>query len=125
VYNSNPTAAKQVLHAFAQTPTTGHRIVVLGDMLELGDASPRLHASLADEFDAAAISDVYLIGPQMKVLYERLIEAYGTEHLHHYDVENKQQLMNDLEKQIQPTDVVMLKASHGIHLETVLQNLAD
>lgn len=125
VYNSNPTAAKQVLHAFAQTPTTGHRIVVLGDMLELGDASPRLHASLADEFDAAAISDVYLIGPQMKVLYERLIEAYGTEHLHHYDVENKQQLMNDLEKQIQPTDVVMLKASHGIHLETVLQNLTD
>ena len=36
VYNSNPTAAKQVLKTIEELPTTGKRIAVLGDMLELG-----------------------------------------------------------------------------------------
>ena len=50
VYNSNPTAAK-VLHFFADTPTQGKRIAVLGDMLQLGEASPALHASLIESLD--------------------------------------------------------------------------
>ena len=34
VYNSNPTAAKEVLQAFAEVKVAGKRIAVLGDMLE-------------------------------------------------------------------------------------------
>lgn len=123
VYNSNPTAAKQVLHAFSQTPTTGERIAVLGDMLELGDASASLHASLAIELDPATIQTVYLIGPQMKALYDQLADRYPAERLHHYEIEAKDQLIHDLQQQVTANDVVMLKASHGIHLETVLQKL--
>ncbi|KRM08963.1 UDP-N-acetylmuramoyl-tripeptide--D-alanyl-D-alanine ligase [Paucilactobacillus suebicus] len=123
VYNSNPTAAKQVLHAFAKTPTEGRRVVVLGDMLELGDAAPHLHASLESEISPNSISDVYLIGPQMKSLYSELTSRYGADHLHHYDIEQKNQLTSDLLDFLSQKDAVMLKASHGLHLETVLDSL--
>lgn len=58
VYNSNPTAAKEVLKTIAETPVDGRRIAVLGDMLELGDAAPKLHASLAEEIDHQKIASV-------------------------------------------------------------------
>lgn len=125
VYNSNPTAAKQVLHAFSKTPTAGKRVVVLGDMLELGDAAAKLHASLAGEFEPSAITDVYLIGPHMKALYHKLTDQYDFDHLHHYDVEDKDQLTSDVKANLTADDVVMLKASHGLHLETVLAALTD
>ena len=62
VYNSNPTAAKEVLKTIAETPVAGRRIAVLGDMLELGDAAAKLHASLAEEIDHQKIASGYLVG---------------------------------------------------------------
>ena len=74
VYNSNPTAAKEVLTAFSQTPVTGHRYVVLGDMLELGDQADAMHASLASAIDATKIDHVYLVGPHMLALQAALAQ---------------------------------------------------
>ena len=108
VYNSNPTAAKEVLKTIAETPVDGRRIAVLGDMLELGDAAPKLHASLAEEIDHQKIASVYLVGEQMKNLY-----AAG----------DLQQLIADLTATLTGEDIVLLKASHGIHLEEVLTAL--
>lgn len=78
VYNSNPTAAKEVLKTIAETPVAGRRIAVLGDMLELGDAAAKLHASLAEEIDHQKIASVYLVGEQMKNLKDKLIQE-GTQ----------------------------------------------
>lgn len=124
VYNSNPTAAKEVLKTVAATPTDGKRIVVLGDMLELGDAAPRLHASLATEIDPATINAVYLVGDQMKYLQDKLIqEGYPQEAIHHYDTDQLAQLTADLDAVLTADDLLLLKASHGIHLEQVLAAL--
>lgn len=124
VYNSNPTAAKQVLKTISAMPTTGRRIVVLGDMLELGDAAPRLHASLASEINPAKIAAVYLVGEQMLNLKEALIKAgYPAEQIYHYDANDLEQLTNDLAQTLTGDDLLLLKASHGIHLEKVLTAL--
>ncbi|GGI63956.1 UDP-N-acetylmuramoyl-tripeptide--D-alanyl-D-alanine ligase [Limosilactobacillus caviae] len=124
VYNSNPTAAKEVLKTIAETPVKGRRIAVLGDMLELGDAAPKLHASLAEEIDHQKIASVYLVGEQMKNLKDKLIqEGYPAEDIHHYAADNLQQLIADLKSTLTGDDIVLLKASHGIHLEEVLTAL--
>ena len=124
VYNSNPTAAKEVLKTIAETPVKGRRIAVLGDMLELGDAAPKLHASLAEEIDHQKIASVYLVGEQMKNLKDKLIqEGYPAEDIHHYAADNLQQLVADLKSTLTGDDIVLLKASHGIHLEEVLTAL--
>ncbi|GAF36367.1 UDP-N-acetylmuramoyl-tripeptide--D-alanyl-D-alanine ligase [Lentilactobacillus farraginis] len=123
VYNSNPTAAREVLTAFSQTPVVGRRIVVLGDMLELGNQSPQMHASLAADIDSNAIAAVYLIGKDMQALYEKLKPFFAPENLHYYQADQLQQLSEDLKRDLQPNDEVMLKASHGIHLEKIVAKL--
>lgn len=124
VYNSNPTAAKQVLRTIAEMPTKGRRIAVLGDMLELGDAAPRLHASLASQIDYKQIQEVYLIGRQMAYLKDRLVElGYPAAAIHYYPTDQLVELTNDLNKTLTGDDIVLLKASHGIHLERVLAQI--
>ena len=92
VYNSNPTAAKEVLKTIAETPVAGRRIAVLGD--------------------------------QMKNLKDKLIqEGYPAEDIYHYAASDLQQLIADLTTTLTGDDIVLLKASHGIHLEEVLTAL--
>ena len=123
VYNSNPTAAKEVLHFFAETPVKGERFAVLGDMLELGEAGPALHASLAEKLDPATIQHVYLVGDIMLNLVEALADIYPADHVHHYAKDDKDRLIADLQQALSTDDMVMLKGSHGIHLETVVAAL--
>lgn len=126
VYNSNPTAARQVLRTLVDMPSAGQRIAVLGDMLELGDAAPRLHASLAQEIDHDSIQAVYLIGANMQSLQDELIrQGYPLADIHYYHDEDLAQLAADLKERLTANDIVLLKASHGIHLETVLATLTQ
>ena len=123
VYNSNPTAAKEVLHFFAETPVTGQRFAVLGDMLELGEAGPALHASLAEKLDPAKIQQIYLVGDIMLNLVDALANIYPADHVHHYAKDDKDRLVADLQQALTADDMIMLKGSHGIHLETVVAAL--
>ncbi|MEG2707999.1 MAG: UDP-N-acetylmuramoyl-tripeptide--D-alanyl-D-alanine ligase, partial [Vagococcus sp.] len=47
VYNANPTAMTLVLDSFSKIETTGRKLVVLGDMLELGEGSRGMHESVS------------------------------------------------------------------------------
>lgn len=122
VYNSNPTAAKEVLKAFSRVKTTGKRFVVLGDMLELGDDSLDLHASLANEINENEIDGVYLVGEDVRALAQ-ILKATTEIPVKVYDADAKQSLVADLTKQLTPEDIILLKASHGIHLEQVVHEL--
>ena len=124
VYNSNPTAVRDVLQTMKTLPVKGRRIVVLGDMLELGKAAPRLHASLATDLPHDAFSEVYLVGDEMKSLLDQLKkDGFPADDLHYYQADQLDQLSADLNADLHADDVVLLKASHGIHLENVLAQL--
>ena len=123
VYNSNPTAARKVLEAFSQATTSGKRIVVLGDMLELGDQGAAMHAGLAQAIDPQKIASVYLCGDLMGSLADALRTKFSNDQVHHYKVDEKERLFNDLDAELSSNDLVMLKGSHGIALEKVLAML--
>lgn len=123
VYNSNPTACAEVLKAFQNAETTGRRYAVLGDMLELGEQGPKMHAGLADKIDPKEVDEVFLCGPLMKNLAEALTDKFDQGKIHHYATGEKEQLVSDLKERLRSEDMVMLKGSHGIHLEDVLAEL--
>ncbi|KRN59657.1 UDP-N-acetylmuramoyl-tripeptide--D-alanyl-D-alanine ligase [Pediococcus inopinatus] len=125
VYNSNPTAAKEVLDSFSRTETSGSRMAVLGDMLELGEQSDAMHISLSDHLDPKLISQVYLVGNHMKALENVLKAKYPNEQIHWYSVEQEDQLIADLHAKLTNKDEILIKGSHGIHLEKVLAGLRD
>jgi len=122
VYNSNPTATHEVLNLFSSVPTKGRRIVVLGDMLELGEAGPDLHAQLSSSLNPETISDVYLVGDLMSNLEDALATKYAS-HLHRYAKTEKEQLSEDLKAFLTENDMILLKGSHGIRLEEVVTKL--
>lgn len=125
VYNSNPTAVKEVVKSFTKDSIDGRRIVVLGDMLELGSKSKAMHESLAEVLDPAEIKSVYLIGSEMKYLYERLSSKYDAQDLHYFAADQLDDLYDELNAEIYEGDQVLLKASHGIHLEKLLDKLTN
>lgn len=123
VYNSNPTAVKEVLKAFSQVKTDGNRIAVLGDMLELGEQSEQMHVGLASSIDPEKITSVYLCGKMMEKLAITLKQKYPENKVHYYETTEKKQLIADLQAEVSKQDIVVIKGSHGIHLEEVLTNL--
>lgn len=126
VYNSNPTAVKEVLTTLNELPETGRRIIVLGDMLELGDASEKLHAGLAEDIDHDHFQKVFLVGSEMKALDKQLLaDGYPADDLAHFAADDQATLIEQLQKTIQADDIVLLKGSHGIHLENVLKALQE
>lgn len=122
VYNSNPTAAIEVLHSLKDIKT-GRKIIVLGDMLELGDAAKSLHESLASHIDPKDFAKVYLVGDDMKYLRDKLSDKYNSSNLLWYGKDQLSELTSNLQQELQPSDTILLKASHGIHLESVLHEL--
>ncbi|WEV50790.1 UDP-N-acetylmuramoyl-tripeptide--D-alanyl-D-alanine ligase [Lactobacillus sp. ESL0731] len=125
IYNSNPTAVRAVLTSFGQiqVPEGSRRIAVLGDMLELGKRSDALHAGLADSLDPQVINEVYLFGAEMNNLATALEGKYAPENLHYYKEDQMPQMIAALKNDIKPHDIVVLKGSHGMHLEKVLERL--
>ena len=121
IYNSNPTAVRAVITSFGQieVPEGNRRIAVLGDMLELGEKSAELHRNLEDCLDPQVINEVYLYGTEMKNLYDALEDKYDAEHLHYYDRDQMQRMIEDLKNDIKPHDIVVLKGSHGMHLSLI------
>ena len=126
VYNSNPTAVKEVLETLKELPENGRRIIVLGDMLELGAASAKLHASLAAEIDHDHFQKVFLVGSEMRALADQLVaDGYPEADLQHFAADDQEQLVARLKDTIHEGDLVLLKGSHGIHLEKVLSQLTS
>lgn len=122
VYNANPTAMIDVIQNFQEFPVapTGRRLLVLGDMLELGQKSAQLHASVAQAIDFSKINKIYLYGQQIAALQKALPADFPVVF---YELTQKQQLINDLKATIQADDLVLLKASNGLHLDEVVQAL--
>ncbi|MDO4669986.1 MAG: UDP-N-acetylmuramoyl-tripeptide--D-alanyl-D-alanine ligase [Aerococcus sp.] len=125
-YNANPSAMKSVIRTFAQMPESemkSRRVLVLGDMLELGTYSQAMHASVAETIDAEAISQVYLFGPEMKALNDALVDkGFPVSSIHYYE-SDKEQLIADIKQDLHPDDQILVKASHGMGLIDVVNAL--
>ncbi|MDD9138757.1 UDP-N-acetylmuramoyl-tripeptide--D-alanyl-D-alanine ligase [Fructobacillus sp. CRL 2054] len=123
VYNANPTATKEVLASLAKDSAT-RPVLVLGDMLELGEQGPALHAGLDEAVLKARPKQVDLVGPLMvENLAPALQKADQQLDLRTYQADQLDQLSRDLQNELTEDDLVFLKASHGIHLEKVLATL--
>ncbi|MEI9407767.1 UDP-N-acetylmuramoylalanyl-D-glutamyl-2,6-diaminopimelate--D-alanyl-D-alanine ligase [Mesorhizobium salmacidum] len=110
-YNANPASMAAAMALLNATPVTGEgrRIAVLGDMLELGDHSAKLHAALADLIVGTGTRTVFLGGPEMRSLAEALPGDIRTEYR-----AGVEELKPVLLAALKPGDVVMIKSSKGI-----------
>jgi UDP-N-acetylmuramoyl-tripeptide--D-alanyl-D-alanine ligase len=119
-YNASPAAMRAALAVLAITEPAagGRRVAVLGDMLELGDASERLHRELAEPLEAAKVDRVFLIGAAMAALHQALPQGKRGGLWQSAD-DAIPALLHFLE----PGDVVTVKGSRGVRVSTIVEQL--
>jgi UDP-N-acetylmuramoyl-tripeptide--D-alanyl-D-alanine ligase len=119
-YNANPASMRSALAAMATVPRKRfrRRIAVLGDMLELGDQSARLHEDLKEPVDAAEVDLVFACGPHMQRLYAALPSARRGEW-----GPTSQDILAPLVAAVRGGDVVMIKGSLGSRMEPLVEAL--
>lgn len=121
-YNANPASMRAALEMLgaSQPSGRGRRIAVLGDMLELGEHSDRLHGELADPVQAAEVDQVFACGPAMNVLWQTLPSAVRGAY-----APSSQDLIAPLLEAIQANDVIMVKGSLGSRMAPVVDAIIN
>ena len=119
-YNSNPEALKSMILALAARPAQ-RRILVAGEMLELGDHAPQLHAACGEAAAAAGLDIVVGVRGNARRLAEAAAEL-GTRAVFVADAgEAGQWLLAN----IRPGDAILVKGSRGVHLEQAIEALQE
>lgn len=111
-YNANPSSMRSAVENFAEIPATG-KVLILGDMFELGPDSHHEHQTLAELIDNKKGWDaVYLVGKEF---------AKTKTFAHHF--ENIDDFISWLQQNPLKTKTILLKGSRGMAMEKVLEKL--
>ena len=126
-YNANPDSMIAALDTFAElTIDADRRVVILGDMLELGGEAEALHIEIAqaviDLDQTLPIARAVLIGPLSSATARVLRESWGPDRVTHLDELNERTTAVAAQI-IQPGDMVLLKGSRSVGLERMFDAL--
>ncbi len=115
-YNSNPKALESMVRALAEMPAQ-RRIVVAGEMLELGPAAAAMHRDAGQRMAQHGVD--FLLG--VRGLAQAMVDGASASGLRAEFVESPEAAGEWLKREIKAGDVVLLKASRGVRLERALQ----
>lgn len=119
-YNSNPPALEQSLRALLQIAPRGRRIVVAGDMLELGPVEQEAHRAAGERVARSGVELFYGVGTRMAEAVEAA-RAAGMKSAHHFP--DAESAAAAAERDVRPGDTLLVKGSRGVHLEKVVEAL--
>lgn len=119
-YNSNPEALASMIHTLAGMPGA-RRILVAGEMLELGPQAPALHRACGETAAQEGIDLVLGVRGNAEHIVSGARQG-GAEAIF---VDTPQAAGEWLKTELRPGDVVLLKASRGVRLEQALEKVKD
>ncbi|MDY0151261.1 MAG: UDP-N-acetylmuramoyl-L-alanyl-D-glutamate--2,6-diaminopimelate ligase [Candidatus Cloacimonas sp.] len=120
-YNANPCSMQAALEYWQITNPELPHYAILGDMLELGESSTMYHQMIGAMLVEMQFSELITVG-QMAHLFQK--QTQDTTNPNHY--QNTEQLLRSGNLASIPGDgVILLKASHGIHLEKLLSAIRE
>lgn len=115
-YNASPVAVRAALSVLALQPAQ-RRVVVLGDMLELGEHGPAAHAGLAPDVEAVA-DTLFTCGPLMRRLFDAVPAGLRAAH-----AADSATLAPLVAAGLRDGDAVLVKGSLGSKMQTIVQAL--
>ncbi len=115
-YNAGPESMAAALGVLGNRP--GRRIAVLGDMLELGDCAQAEHYKVG-RIAAEKADMVFAYGPHAGRVIDGTLTG-GMPETMGRAFEDREEMAKALKRAVKPGDVLLFKASRGMHLELVL-----
>jgi UDP-N-acetylmuramoyl-tripeptide--D-alanyl-D-alanine ligase len=118
-YNASPESTLAALNLLGDLP--GHRIAVLGDMLELGQYERAGHEKVGAR--AAEVADVLLtLGVRAHMIAEAAFKA-GMKKSAIHEYEESGPVVDWLKHNLSSNDVVLMKGSHGLRMDKIVSAL--
>ena len=117
-YNSSPEALKcalKTLSVMSKQYPKKRAVAIIGDMLELGDKSQQYHNDIAHYIQHICLQNVITVGQETKVIHDNLTNVKQKMHFN-----TTKELAENIFKIIQNGDIILFKASHGLHFENVI-----
>ncbi len=122
-YNSNPRAMEQMLDLVREWPGAARRIVIAGEMLELGPSAPELHRSVGRAAAGASLDWLVAVQGDARLILEGAIAAgFPREGCRFFD--DATAAGASCRSILQPGDLLLVKGSRGVHLEKAVEVLA-
>ncbi len=120
-YNASPVSVAGALDILGRVPPApgGRRIAILGDMRELGDAGPGLHAGLAPSVTSNRVDQLFLVGPLMKNLAEALPAGVVAAH-----TQASAEMAPIAAGAVRAGDIVSVKGSLGTNMAPIVAALS-
>ena len=122
-YNSNPAALETTLQSVAALPAK-RKVAVLGDMLELGEDSPKYHVSAGKMAVKCHFDLLVTVGPLSKHMAEGAREE-GMPADRVFSFEDSPEAAEKLGEILEKGDLILVKGSRGIKMEHIVEKLQE
>ncbi|MEW5693204.1 MAG: UDP-N-acetylmuramoyl-tripeptide--D-alanyl-D-alanine ligase [Candidatus Hydrogenedentota bacterium] len=122
-YNANPRSMRAALRTFYDIPLEGRRVLILGDMLELGPQCIDLHIELGKEIDKEKIDLLITYGGLASFIIEGAIES-GFDKSKIRAFKDKEECINYLKNVLKEGDNILVKGSRGMKMEEIIDGIA-
>jgi UDP-N-acetylmuramoyl-tripeptide--D-alanyl-D-alanine ligase len=116
-YNANPDSMRMAFETLEALKTEGRKIVVLADMLELGDHAVEEHQQVGMDVSKADIHYLFTYGP-LSLNIRPTSDRIGYQHF-----DTKPDLVAKLTNLLQPGDIILVKGSRGMKMEDIVSTL--
>ena len=119
-YNSNPLSMASALDALGMYGVSGKKIVVCGDMLELGDKSRFFHEEAGRDVAERHIYSLITLGRLSRFIHKSAGRR-GMENIYH--AASHREAARVLRRLARPGDAILVKGSRGMKMEKVIEEL--
>ena len=120
-YNANPVSMKASVDVLTYAQT--RKVAILGDMFELGEKEASLHGSIGEYIASTDIEVLITIGDLSSNIDEYAVSnGYKGKIIHFNQLD---EFMNEYNNILIDGDTILVKASHGMHLEKIINSLTE
>lgn len=120
-YNANPVSVRSSLDVLNNAEE--RKVAILGDMFELGADEKKLHYQLGEYFKEKQIDMAVLAGELSKNTYQGIRDSGAATQVYYY--KTLEDLLEYLDIMVQEKDVILVKASHSMHFEKIVEKLRN
>jgi len=124
-YNANPESMEKAFESFEELSRGCHQKMILGDMLDLGEASQKSHLRILNLALVSGVNEIFLFGPLFKEAFESLQSSLPASSPKVHSFTKMEDLQKAAQDSTEAYDCFLLKGSRGMALERVLKVFND
>ena len=129
-YNASPDSMKSSANILLQMENLDRRMIVLGDVLELGEVSYQCHYEVGTfiakaSYQGKTIDELLTVGQEAKAIAEGVRDCEEGKGIIVHSYDSNEEALAYLKEQAEEKTGIIVKGSRGMHMETIIQGLLE